>query len=269
MAKKTTKKVETKEVPKVEVRPEKKVAIVGCSDSKHLAPFDDPSFEIWGVNNLFPHLPEIKGQARWFEIHELTHDGKEHLRRGNNEFRGQRVDDYLKQLGDWAKERNCPIYTQRQWELMPTSTPYPLQEIIAKFGNYFTNTISYEIALAIHEGFTEIHVYGVDMAVGTEYNHQRPSCEYFLGIAVALGIKVHIPQEADLLKTRFLYGFDEPKKTAWDAKCNNIKSNMKNKMGVSGQTIANLQAQIEQEKAKENQYIGAVHAIKELNKVWD
>lgn len=255
-----------KEETPIEPKQEKKVAIVGCSDSKMLAPFDDPEFEIWGVNNLYPHIPRA---TRWFEIHELTHDGKQHLRRGKNEFRGQSVDDYLENLGKWAKEQDCTIYTQRKWDNMPTSTPYPLQEMLSRFGNYFTNSISYELALAIAEGFTEIHVYGVDMAVDTEYHHQRPSCEFFLGIAAGLGIKIHIPQEADLLKTRFLYGFDEPKRTAWDAKCENIKANMKTKMSQTAQNKYNLTEQIKQEDAKENQYIGAIHAIKELKKVWD
>jgi hypothetical protein len=30
-----------------------KVCIVGCADSKNMAPFLDPEYEIWGVNNLF------------------------------------------------------------------------------------------------------------------------------------------------------------------------------------------------------------------------
>ena len=139
-----------------------KVAIVGCSQSKSLAPFDDLSFEIWGVNNLYPHIPRAN---RWFEIHEIFQQGETYLRRGDIKFRGQPVNDYLKTMGEWTQEKSCPVYMQRKWDLVPTSIPYPVEEMIKKFGGYFTNSVSWMIALAIHEGAEEIHVYGVDMAV--------------------------------------------------------------------------------------------------------
>ena len=198
----------------------KKVAIVGCAESKMLAPFDDPEFEIWGVNNLYPH---IKRATRWFEIHNINHNGERFFRRGDRQFRGQEVDQYLSHLGEWAKEKNCPVYMQKHWDIVPTSVEYPVQKMLKEFGTYFTNTISWELALAISEGFEEIHVYGVDMAVDSEYHHQRPSCEYFLGIAMGRGIKVHIPDQADLLKTRFLYGFQEPEELAWKRKTKSTK----------------------------------------------
>ena len=65
------------------------------------------------------------------------------------------------------------------------------------------------LAHAICEGATELHVYGVDMAQSTEYSAQRPSCEFWLGFAEALGIKVYIPDTSDLLKCAFLYGVDD------------------------------------------------------------
>ena len=62
------------------------------------------------------------------------------------------------------------------------------------------------------EGATEIAIYGVDMAVGghdpnAEYSHQRPSCEYMIGVARGIGIKTYVPAKSDLLKVRQLYGF--------------------------------------------------------------
>lgn len=56
-------------------------------------------------------------------------------------------------------------------------------------------------------------MYGVDMAQDTvlhaEYREQRPSCEYFIGIAEGAGIKVVLPPGSDLLKSSHWYGFDE------------------------------------------------------------
>jgi hypothetical protein len=159
----------------------KKIAIVGCSDTKDQAPFNDASWEIWGVNNLFHHIPRYD---RWFEIHNLTKDSDgAWKRRGSSNFRGQDINAYV---ADLAKMK-CPIYMQQHWDDIPTSTPYPLEEAKNRFGSimgwynngtpegldeaklnrqlYGTNTVTYMILLAIMEGATHIGVYGVDMAV--------------------------------------------------------------------------------------------------------
>lgn len=241
---------------KPEIVKKTKVCIVGCATSKDLAPYDDPDMEFWGVNNLFLTMPKVKW-SRWFEIHELTFDGRNWVRRGSNDFRGQKVGEYIQGLS----QLKCPIYMQRLWPQIPNSILYPLQPIVERFGRYFTNTVSWEIALGIHEGFKEIHIYGVDMAVGSEYNHQRPSCEYFIGMATGLGIKVVIPDQADLLKTRFLYAFEEQKSSAWTKK---TEETLRHVRTQRQQAEANMLAQ----RDKMQQAIGAEHAIAEMGKVW-
>ncbi len=71
------------------------------------------------------------------------------------------------------------------------------------------------VALAIIENATDIALFGVDMAqsdptVGQngEYEHQRPSCEFFCGFAAGRGCKVWVPKESDLLKCPRLYAFE-------------------------------------------------------------
>jgi hypothetical protein len=246
----------------------KKVAIVGCAETKAQAPFNDLSWELWGVNNLFGHIPRW---TRWFEIHSLKYDEtkKKWFRRMNPDlkkgtyewsenFRGQPVNDYIMGL----QTMECPVYMQKAWPQIPGSKPYPLKEVLDRFPRqYFTNTISWMLALAIYEGFEEINVYGVDMAVDSEYHYQRPSCEYFLGMAEGLGIKVHIPDEADLLKTRFLYGFGETEKAKWDKKIQQMIASME-------QRKANAEQQHELTKTQINQYVGALMAVREVNKIW-
>lgn len=223
----------------------KKIAIVGCSDSKDLAPFNDKDWEIWGVNNLFHHISKYD---RWFEIHNLTKDSEGNWkRRGQSNFRGQDINAYIKDLANLK----CPIYMQQHWDDIPTSTPYPLDEIKKKYGSimgwynedapegldderlnrklYGTNTVTYMILLAIMEGATHIGVYGVDMAVDTEYHYQRPSCEFALGIAFGLGIKIYIPPQADLLKTVHLYGFEERLNDEWHEKLKKMDESMGNR----------------------------------------
>jgi hypothetical protein len=95
-------------------------------------------------------------------------------------------------------------------EVSPAITAYPLAAVLERFpAGYFTNTIAYMIGLAIALGAEEIGIYGVDMALGSEYGHQRPSCEYLIGLARGMGIRVHVPATCDLLKTPYLYAFGQ------------------------------------------------------------
>jgi len=231
-----------------------KVAIVGCSDSKVDAPFDDESWEIWGVNNLFYHISRY---SRWFEIHNIKLDGNTWFRRGDADFRGQSVNDYIKGIAGMK----CPIYMQKYWPQIPNSQAYPIKKIIDRYGDYFTNTISYMIALAIWMEYKAIHIYGVDMAVDTEYFWQRPSCEYFLGIAKGLGIETHVCKTSDLLKTRFLYGFQEKEMDNWRKKVVELKTSMTRRMNEA-------QGKIEKAKQEFWQYTGAIQATRELDKIW-
>lgn len=239
-----------------------KVCIVGCADSKVIVPFSDPEYEFWGVNNLYGGTP-INGSHydRWFEIHTITSSEKGgqkiYERRWNPVFRGQKVNDYVSDLAKLP----YMIYMQHRWEEIPNSVAYPINEIVTAFGRYFTNTISYEIALAIMMGYKTIAIYGVDMAVGTEYEKQRPSCEYMIGIAKGLGIEVIIPDEADLLKARFLYAFEEVKQGAWDAKMNMIQKGM-------SERLAQAQAEQNRKAVEVERYNGAIAAIRDMQKIW-
>jgi len=237
-----------------------KLAIVGCSDSKDQAPFDNQDYEIWGVNNLFYHIPRYD---RWFEIHHITFDGKDFLRRGSKDFRGQAVTNYIADLG----KMKCPVYMQKQWPQVPMSTQYPVKKIIDMFGDYFTNTISWMTALGIWMGFEEIGIWGVDMAVDTEYHWQRPSCEYFIGwfngMSKALGrdTKIYIPPTADLMKARYLYGFQEPEEIAWRQKIAATKKHMGQKMEKAAQAE-------QQQHDLRMQYLGGIQAVREIDKIW-
>jgi hypothetical protein len=55
----------------------------------------------------------------------------------------------------------------------------------------------------------EIALYGIDLAQHTEYVAERPCVEFWLGVAVAAGVKVTIPPTSDILKCVGMYGVDE------------------------------------------------------------
>ena len=258
-----------------------RLVIVGCADSKNYLPPDHENCEFWGVNNLYLSLK--RNWTRWFEIHHITHDGTNFRRRGSLEFRGQSVNQYLAQLSEHVK---CPIYMQKRWSHVPQSVEYPLNHILATFSQaggwfnvspkemgvenwnlaekraYFTNTISYMLCLGILEGFKEIYIIGVDMAVATEYGTQRSSCEVFLGWAIGKGIKIFIPDDADLLKTHFLYGFHEPQKQAWDKKVDGMLTAMQKRQRDAQNKLVIASKEVEQ-------YTGAMAAAKEMKKIWD
>lgn len=261
---------------KVPVREKSKCVIVGCASSKDIVPWDYPDAEYWGVNNLF-NVPLKKSHFdRWFEIHSIWIDPRtgKLLRRGSEDFRGQPVPEYMKMLGALSP---TPVYMQKYWaDMIPNSVQYPLGDILKFFiepnerkpwgmsidmGRYLTNTISIELVLAIYEGFKSIEIWGVDMAVGTEYANQRPSCEYWAGVAAGMGIDVFIPPEADLLKTRFIYGFEEPLQRSYDKKMDKVIKDMQMKQQQALNQLQGVKAAVEQ-------YNGALHFAGEMKKIW-
>ena len=236
------------------------VAIVGYTPSRALAPFNDSDWEIWALNDLYKHIPKYD---RWFQLHDFETINQHAL---ENKGRTNAKDQF-----EAFKKMSCPVYLQEKHPEIPMSETYPLDKILKKFGKmfqdpdevkYFTNSISYMIALAIYEGAKKIHVYGVDMAVGTEFHEQRASCEFWLGVAAGMGIEIHVPKEADLLKSRFMYGYDDKKVSAFSAKMNQIAKELKTK--------------VENEERLENaahdrklQYMGAQLAHKEILRNWE
>ena len=181
----------------------KKVAILGTAETWKEFPRDD-SFEIWALNDMYKI---ISGCNRWFEMH-------------NTEFiKLWTPSNCTKPHIEFLKELNIPIYMLNSIPELETSVTYPLEKIIEHFGRqYFKSSVDYMIALALYEGFEEIHVYGVNMAVDEEYSYQRPSCEYWLGRAEGMGVKIHLPESCDLLKRYYLYGYKDDEQTAFQTK---------------------------------------------------
>lgn len=247
-----------------EIQKRDKVGIIGCAESKRLAPFHLPNeWEFWGVNNLHVIMPKSPW-TRWFELHAIAFDGIRYLRRGQDNFRGQPVQQYLESIN----ALNIPCYMQKPWNVIPHAVPFPLEAILKEFPRkYFTNTISWMIALAIMEGFKEIGIWGVDMAVSSplrqqnEYSHQRPSCEYFIGLAEGKGIKVHLPDECDLLKSRFLYAIQDVQETAFNKKLVDMKQSMQKRLNEAD-------AKENLSRKQKEQYIGALSCLQEVEKIW-
>jgi hypothetical protein len=155
------------------------------------APFGDPRFEFWGINELYRFIDlEQYGFTRWFEIHERSVIDVDK--------------DHIATLGQFP----IPVYMQQHYDDILPSVEYPKAEVEENCGTtYFTSSIAWMLGLALAEGFEEIHVYGVDMAQETEYFEQRAACEFLIGMAAGRGVKIHVPKTSDLLKAVGQYGW--------------------------------------------------------------
>ena len=176
-----------------------KVAIMGfATSSRSLAPFDDPSYEVWTLNQLYRHVPRC---TRHFDIHrnweEDNVEGTDH--------RG-----WIKEAG----EAGIPTYMVEHHPDMPSTVQYPIDAVIEDVGcDYFTSTVAYEVALAVAEGFKEIALFGIDLIVGTEYDVQKANLEFHLGRAHGMGINVRIPPQSALLAQSHRYGYQKKRIT--------------------------------------------------------
>ncbi len=191
------------------------VAILGTAPStRHLAneqPY--PEVEVWALNDCWSFVQ--RPWQRWFEIHGLSlwkADGPEHeefLRTGQSP---SQPDCYAAPGAQVMMLGGTQFEGPEQYAHLPMATPYPYEAIVERFGMgnntdhpYLTSTIDYMIALAIYEGVDEIKVFGINHSTSTEYQHQRPAAEYWLGMVQASGIRLTIPDICPLLQAP-LYG---------------------------------------------------------------
>ena len=189
----------------------RKIAIVGFSQrSREDAPFDDPTFEIWGMNNLHAVLPG-KRFTRWYDIHS-----REYLDLNNKNLQTDHV--------EWLRTTKIPVYMLREYKEFPTSLPYPLEDVQdmmrTELGfqgdedRYLHSTPAMALAHAVLEGVDEVEIYGCDMVVDLEWGYQRANMEAWVTLARQLPalsggkIKVTVAQNCALLKGMGLYAYD-------------------------------------------------------------
>jgi hypothetical protein len=209
--------------------PRKKIAVCGfASSSRHLIPVNDPSWELWGMNQLYRHL--ARGD-RWFDIH--WNWDKEVV--PGTDYRG------------WLASCGIPVYMMATQADLPTSVRYPVERLIAMAGDYFTSTVAFMTALAIEEVDLRVRaaltaelqaqagqavdvlavlqrqaelysqhtigLFGIDLVVEEEYFWQKPCAEFWIGMAVGRGIEVFIPPQSAMCKQQYRYGYEPEPQT--------------------------------------------------------
>ncbi len=165
-----------------------KIAIVGTSPHRAHAPYDDKTWEIWGIGTW---VEEVRRWDRWWEIHDFA------------TFK-EPYDAHLKYL----RESGKPVYVDHPTEKMPKGIPYPREYLIERFGGsyFFTSSVNFMQAMAINHlaGLPPgqprvLGMWGVDMATHDEFKGQKPGCKHFMVIAKLMGIELVIAEGSDLL----------------------------------------------------------------------
>jgi len=172
----------------------KKLAIVGAEEhTRHLAPYDDPEYEIW----VFNEWTKADWCKRWDALLQLHKPNIYQNLKNNKDARHW----------EWLQEEHGkPIWMQKVDPLVPDSVRYPLQEIMERYGTrYFRATVCYAIALALYLGYEDIHIWGVELKDHAEYRSQR-DCFIFWNGAAHGRIKLHCCKD---MFTQPLYGFEE------------------------------------------------------------
>jgi len=176
------------------VMPDLKIALIGTApSSRMLAPFNDPTWQIWGCSpgnmNVLPRYDA------WFEIH--------------SNLLWPEHESYGRPYIEWLKTLKCPVYMQDSITV-PNATPLPWKELVAEFKDYFfTSSFAWMMAFAMKMGAKEIALYGIDMASRDEYILQRPGFYFFKHEAERRGIKVTAPNESDIMQSPALYAFSD------------------------------------------------------------
>ena len=178
----------------------KTVAICGTAgSSRHMIDEQPPEVELWGLNTSYTWMPRID---RLFDIHMDVF-----TKTGGVILSAADVQEHIKGL----QALKCPIYMVDHFPHIPNSIRYPIEEVLegGRFKPYFTSSIAYMMALAIHERLN-IKLLGVDMKLDSEYAYQREALLYWQGVAEGLGLTVEIPDVSPLADTGPLYGRTDP-----------------------------------------------------------
>ena len=177
-------------------KPELKVALIGSAPASiRLAPYNDPSWQVWGCSpGAYGVVPRGRSNI-WFEMHRYEP--------------GQTW--FSPEYCQFLRDHPCVVVAEPRPEI-PNGIMLDYDMLVKKYSPYFfTSSIAWMMAHAIEIGATKIGLWGVDMAANEEYEAQRAGLHYFALIAAQKGIEVGVPPESDLFRPRFLYGVDEVK----------------------------------------------------------
>lgn len=183
--------------------PFRKTAIVGTAPSSRPSapfpepgcPFDPKEWDVWCVG--MDPTKITMGWSRWYEVHHV-----EYLIDKQNPDYAPGNEIHVRWLKE-VSEKGAHVRLLNPSPLIPKGQLVNREAIIKEWPGPFTrefrnSTIAWMMAEAIIEGATEIGLWGVDMALASEYQSQRSGVFFFLNECYKRGIKINLPPESDI-----------------------------------------------------------------------
>jgi len=207
------------------VLPTRKICILGTTPSRGLAPFHDPSWEMWTIGPGGSDTPGMRWE-RIFEVHgpatwprSFRHHVSQ-LAKSKDAIPAEYV-QHVQALEAWMRIHDAPtpeafdgylnllkstqppkvVYTSEPLAGCPANVVYPKEAIFRKYSRmWFTSQISYALALALEENVTDLAIYGIDLESGEEYRSQFIGARHFIDLARLANVTLYLPQGCGLLR---------------------------------------------------------------------
>jgi hypothetical protein len=190
----------------------KGIAIIGFGPTKADAPWDDPAWTRWTMNDLYWQLPlvlkrEVK-LSTIFEMHPRSHytSHKDYIATHEQSLASM-------------TEQGLNVILAFANEHIPKARLYPLDEMVKRFGRrYFCSSVAFMVVFAIScieddpvQFAPRLGMFGCDMGLTSDWAKERACVEYWLRAAEERGIELVVPSGSPLLKSSYLYGYETAK----------------------------------------------------------
>jgi hypothetical protein len=156
---------------------EKCVDIIGRGNGYQNINYEAPR-DIWAVSSIFKRLQYAD---KVFQLHAPEY-----------------WEDFIPTLSN--------VVTIKPYKQLPGKEFINAQGLIDKYGPIFHSSISWIIAYAVEQGYTDIGFHGIHMRHQTEYGKQRDSLFFLFGVLQSKGIKLRVPKDSGIYLSSTCYG---------------------------------------------------------------
>ena len=237
----------------------KKLALVGMNTrTRANAPFDDPDYEIWTLNEAYNGkwlkrydvLFQLHPRWDWERNNNMSDPNHPLFIKAQNgkclfcagtgmaSKEGQDVECPHCEAGQYTvpeHRKGKTIIMQKRYKGVKGSKRLPITEMFMEYSSpgekpYFTSTFSMMIVYAFFLGYKDISIFGFEMESDTEYIHQRACAEYWIGYGRALGINIDAPGAKILTGKHYAYDKENGQgyRTRLELRVNHLKDQLRN-----------------------------------------
>ena len=172
------------------------IYIVGSGPEWQKCPFDR---ETWIVGKMLMLKEPPKRADTIFSMDDLNYLLT--IRRGMFT-----KDQFIEKIN----ERSVPYYSSVVTPEIRMAREYPLKEVMSVVRvPYLSKTICYMLAYAIFQKVRSISMFGIAQMGAHEYIQEKGATEFWIGMALGMGIEVNICTPSHLLKStsEYPYGY--------------------------------------------------------------